>query len=184
LKVIPMALALVLLAAGCASPPAAPKELPGAASRDYDLLWNATRNVVEKHFELFVQRKDEGYMVSTYKRGEPLPGEYKRDAQTAYDAVEELMHVIRRQLTARIVQDYPGVYVVHLEIIRERQGYIPPKPDAALPYDLYDRSKSTLSDTADQKETVTWYRLGRDLHLEKAMLDEVQTYLNRQGRRG
>lgn len=184
MKVAPLVTALIFLAAGCVSPPAPPKELPGAASRDYDLLWEATRNVVEKHFDLFVQRKDEGYMVSTYKRGEPLPGEYKRDAQTAYDAVEELMHVVRRQLTARIVEDYPGVYVVHLEIIRERQGYIPPKPDSASPYDLYDRDRSALSDTADQKETVTWYRLGRDLYLEKAMLEDIQKYLNQHVRRG
>jgi hypothetical protein len=173
---------LVVLGVGCASPPVQPKELPGAASRDYDLVWDATRQVVEKHFDLFVQRKDEGYMVSTYKRGEPLPGQYKSDAQTTYDAVEELMHVVRRQLTARILQDYKGVYVVHLEIIRERQGYVPAKPDASHPYDLYDRSRTSLNDTADQKETVTWYRLGRDMYLEKAMLEEIQTYLNRHAR--
>jgi len=170
---------LVVLCGGCVSPPVQPKELPGAASRDYNLLWDATRDVVEKHFDLFVQRKDEGYMVSTYKRGEPLPGEYKADAQTAYDTVEELMHVVRRQLTVRILQDYPGVYVVHLEIIRERQGYVPPRPGATVPYDLYDRDRTSLNETADQQQTVTWYRLGRDMYLEKAMLNEIQTYLNR-----
>jgi hypothetical protein len=183
-KVARILAVLVLLGAGCVSPPAPPKELPGVASRNYDLVWDAAREVVEKHFDLYVQRKDEGYMVSTYKRGEPLPGQYKRDAQTAYDSVEELMHVVRRQLTVRILQDYAGVYVVHIEIIRERQGYAPPKPDASVPYDLYDQDKTSLNETADQKETVTWYRLGRDEYLEKALLEEIQTYLNRHARRG
>ena len=117
-------------------------------------------------------------MVSTYKRGEPLPGEYRRDTQTRYDGVEELMHVIRRQLTARVLEDYPGVYVVHLEIIRERQGYVPPRRDYASSYSLYDPGKSGLDASADLGETVTWYRLGRDIHLEQAMLRRIQERLN------
>ena len=168
-------LVLVTLAAGCAMhPPAPPGELPLVASSDYDLLWDATRRAVERHFDLFVQRREEGYMMSTYKRGDPLPGGgLARDAQTRYDAEEDLLHITRRQLTARLLQDAPGIWVVHLEIIRERQGYVPPpaeQQDYGRTYDIYNRNKTALRDTADQTATVTWYRLGRDTFLEKALL--------------
>lgn len=171
------------LVSGCVQPPAPPKELPPVASRDYDLVWEATLKVVEKHFELWVKRKEEGYIISTYKRGEPLPDEYARDAQTGYHAAEELLHIVRRRLTARILEDYPGVYRLHLEIIRERQGYVPPRRDYSSSYSLYEPRKTALDDAADQGPTVTWYRLGRDLHLEKELLNRVQLYLNRHARR-
>ena len=171
----PWLLTVVLVCAlGCFAPPPPPGELAAVSSTDYDLLWSATRDVVEEHFELFVQRKEDGYMVSTYKRGEPLPGGYRKDAQTSYDTAEELLHVVRRRLTARILEDEKGIYVVHLEIIRERQGYVPPPPEYSRSYSLYDRDKSALSDTADQGDTVTWHRLGRDLHLEKALLERIR----------
>ena len=169
--------------AGCVSPPAAPKELPRAASRDYDLVWDATINVLEEHFDLWVKNKEKGYIVSNYKRGEPLPDEYRRDAQTTYHAVEEFLHIVRRRLTARVLEDYPGVYGVHLEIIRERQGYVPPARDPSSSYSLYDARKSALDDVADQRPTVTWHRLGRDLHLEKELLERIQVHLNRHARR-
>lgn len=178
MKPAPLVMLLLLLSLGCAVPPPAPKELPQAASRNYDLLWQATLNTVEKHFELWVKNKEQGYMVSTYKRGEPFPGTYLSDAQTGYDALEELMHIVRRRLTARILEDSPGVYVLHLEIIRERQGYVPPPGEEYTPpYNLYDQDKTALEDTADQKETVTWYRLGRDMHLEKSLTERIQHYL-------
>ena len=175
------AILVLVLACGCASsPPAPPQELPVAASRDYDLLWDITRNVVEKHFDLFVQRKDEGYMLSTYKRGDPLPGGLAGDAQTCYDIEEELLNVIRRQLTVRILEDYPGVYVVHLEVICEREGYVPPEPTHADTYNLYDRgAKTGLRAPADRATKVTWFRLGRDLFLEKALLDRIRKQLDR-----
>ncbi len=181
-------LVLGTLAAGCAMhPPAPPGELPLVASSDYELLWDATRRAVERHFDLYVQRKEEGYMMSTYKRGDPLPGGgLARDAQTRYDAEEDLLHITRRLLTARLLQDAPGIWVVHLEIIRERQGYQPPPAegqDYGPAYDLYKRDKSALRDTADQTATVTWYRLGRDLWLENAILDRIRSEVERKGAR-
>ncbi|HUW55673.1 MAG TPA: hypothetical protein VMZ92_03495 [Planctomycetota bacterium] len=183
MKTASVPILVLCVALGCATPPAPPKELPAAASRDYDLVWDATVTVLEKHFELWVQDKEKGYIVSTYKRAEPLPDEYARDAQTGYDALEEFLHIVRRRATARVLEDHPGVYGVHLEIIRERQGYVPPKRDYSSSYSLYDRRKTALDDSADQKPTVTWYRLGRDLHLEKKLLERIQVYLNRHARR-
>ncbi len=171
-------MAIALLAAGCAMhPPAQPTQLPVVASSDYDALWDATLKNVERHFDLFVQRRDQGTMVSTYKRGDPLPsGALARDAQTCYDAEEDLLHITRRQLTARISQDVPGVYVLHMEIIRERQGYVPPpaeQQDFGRTYDIYNGRKTALRDTADQAATVTWYRIGRDMFLEKTLLERI-----------
>lgn len=183
MKAVAGIILLVCLVPGCVQPPAPPKELPPVASRDYDLVWEATVKVVEKHFELWVKRKEEGYIISTYKRGEPLPGEYAGDAQTGYHAAEELLHIVRRRLTARILEDYPGVYRLHIEIIRERQGYVPPRRDYSSSYSLYEPRKTILDEGADQGPTVTWYRLGRDLHLEKELLSRVQLYLNRHARR-
>lgn len=179
-------LALALLATGCAMhPPAPPAEMPPAPmSRDYDLLWDATLKAVERHFDLFVQRKDQGTMMSTYKIGEPLPGgSLARDAQTLYDAEEDLLHITRRQLTARISEDFPGVYAVHLEVIRERQGYAPPPSEQTYGtgYDLYNTKKTGLREAADQGATVTWYRLGRDLYLEKAIINRIQADVDRRG---
>lgn len=185
MKRVPVIILSVCLALGCMSPPAPPKELPQVASRDYDLVWEATVNVIEKHFDLWVKRKEQGYIVSTYKRGEPLPGEYHADAQTGYQVLEELMHIVRRRVTARILEedDHPGVYKVHLEVIYERQGYVPPTPDYGSAYNLYNHRKTRLNDAADQSETVTWRRLGRDLHLEEALLERIQRYLNKHARK-
>ncbi|KPL03151.1 MAG: hypothetical protein AMK75_01850 [Planctomycetes bacterium SM23_65] len=182
MRVVSGMILVLWLVSGCAQPPAPPQELPPVASRDYDLLWQATLNVVEEHFELWVKRKEDGYIISTYKRGEPLPDEYARDAQTGYHAAEEFLHIVRRRLTGRVLEDYPGVYRLHLEIIRERQGYLPPSREYSSSYSLYEPRKSMLNEAADQGPTVTWYRLGRDLHLEKELLRRVQVYLNRHAR--
>ena len=155
---------LLLLAGGCVTPPPAPTDRPTVSS---------SRDVVEKHFELYIQRKDMGYMASTYKRGEPVPHPIGKEAQTAYDTLEDFLHVIRRRLFVRILEDRPGVYVVHMKVIRERQGYVPPPTWYSSDYNLYDARKSLLDDAADQTDTVTWHRLGRDLHLEKALLDRI-----------
>ncbi|HUV39204.1 MAG TPA: hypothetical protein VMY39_06295 [Planctomycetota bacterium] len=164
---------IVVAVAGCVSAPPQPTPSAEVTSDSYDRLWDATVAVVEQHFDLFVRRKDEGYIVSTYKRGEPLPEDLKRDAQTCYDATEEFLHVVRRRLTARVTEQKPGLYAVRLEVIRERQGYVPPTPDYAT-YSLYDRQQTSLNDAADQTNTVTWRPLGRDVYLENTLLTRIR----------
>jgi hypothetical protein len=181
MKRLPVILFALALVGGCMTPPAPPKQLPVAASSSFDAAWDATRAVVEQHFDLYVQRKDAGYMMSDYKRGEPLPGDLKGDAQTHYDKVEELLHVVRRQLTVRILEDSPGVFVVHLEVIREREGYQPPEPQIGTGApDLYDASNGGTP-KAPPPQSVTWYRLGRDLFLEKKLLEDIRSRLASKG---
>ncbi len=167
----------MLALAGCAASPAPKENTPEVTSDNYDLLWDATTSVVSEHFELFAQRKDAGYIVSTYKRSEPMPSEYRSDPQTAYDTAEELMHVVRRRLTARILRNDAGVYVLHMEISRERQGYSPPRRSFSDSYNLYDARKSGIDTAADVGETVTWFRLGRDLHLERTLRSRIIGYM-------
>jgi len=180
MRAVVVTIPLLLAIAGCVTPPVQPTELPEVTSGDYDLLWEATRQTAQEHFDLFVQRKDEGYIVSAYKRAEPLPGPLKRDAQSGYDAAEEFMHIVRRRLTARVFEQRKGVYAVKLEVIRERQGFVPARPDFAAPHNLYDPQKTALDDAADQSETVTWQPLGRDRLLEQRLLSRIQSTLSRQ----
>jgi len=178
MRVAPAIIVIFAACAGCATPPPQPTELPQVTANDYDLLWDTTVQVVEEHFDLFVKRKDEGYIVSTYKRGEPLPGTsgLKTDAQTGYDRAEEFMHIVRRRLTARVFQQEKGVATVKIEVIRERQAYVPPPPDYAT-YDLYEPGTRVLNDAADQTATVTWRPLGRDIYLENKLLARIRARL-------
>ncbi len=180
---IPVILVAVVLCAGCAMhPPAQPTALPRVGSSDYDVLWNATLNTVQKHFDLFVQRKDEGYIQSTYKRGDPLPGgALAVDAQTRYDKEEDLLQVTRRQLTARVQEQSPGLYVVYLEVIRERQGYSPPEPRLAPDADIYQDTRRSSREAADRAAKVTWFRLGRDGFLEQKLLERIAADVRARG---
>jgi hypothetical protein len=161
--------------------PVAEADMPRVTSDDYDALWDATCSTVMRYFDLFTRDKDQGYLLSEFKRGDPLPGGLRRDAQTGYDAAEEFLHIVRRRLTARVTEESAGVFVVRVEVIRERQSYRPPRRGYGASYSLYEPNDIALDDAADQGETVTWARLARDTFLERAILNEIRVSLVRRG---
>ena len=173
MRVVVVLIPMLVTLAGCVTPPVQPKTLPEVTCEDYDRLWDATVQAVETHFDLFVQRKDQGYIVSSYKRSHAAPGGLQADAQTGYDRTEEFMHVVRRRLSARVYQRRKGLYTVRLEVMRERQGFVPARPDFSGGSDLYDHRATALDDAVDQGETVTWQPLGRDKFLEQKLLARI-----------
>jgi hypothetical protein len=142
------------------------------------VVWQATRDVLEKRFDIFAARKDQGTIITDYKQSEPFPALWTRDSQNTYDTVEEIGYIVRRKATAAITQDSQGQHVVALTIIRERQSYAPPDVLYTTAYDLYEARTGETSTGAGggvrYDESMTWTRLANDTYLEAKMLGEIQ----------
>ena len=172
------ALLVIILSAGCVSePPVA--TLPNVTCTDFDVLWTATSDVLAKRFDIYAARKEAGTIVTDYKRGEPIPAVWSKDAQTTYDTLEEVGHIVRRKATAIITTNPDGLYALKLTIIRERHSYAPPETRYASSYNLYDRQAGQLEPDSDYAESTTWTRLANDTHLEARMVGEIQKHVVR-----
>ena len=166
-----MILGAVLLA-GCVSEPAAPPK-PQVGSSDYDVLWQATREVIEKRFDIFAARKEEGTMITDFKRSDPFPEVWKKDSQNTYDTLEEFGYIVRRKAIAVITKNEQGQYDLKLTILRERQAYAPPDAVYTTAYDLYD-ARSWGNQGIRYDESMTWTRQANDVYLEAKMLSDIQ----------
>ena len=168
----------MIVSAGCVSePPIA--AIPNVTCPDYDVLWTATSNVLEKRFDVYAARKEAGTIVTDYKRGEPIPAFWSKDAQTTYDTLEEIGHIVRRKATAVITPTPDGLYSLKLTIIRERHSYAPPETHYASSYNLYEHNTGQLQKGINTDDSVTWTRLTNDTHLEARMLNDIQKRVTR-----
>ena len=96
-----LAVLILVTLGGCVSEPP-PPPTPAVSATDYDVMWQATREVLEKRFDIFAARKEEGTMVTDYKRSEPFPAMWAKDPQNTYDTLEEIGYIVRRKAVAVI----------------------------------------------------------------------------------
>lgn len=159
---------------GCVSePPARP--LPEVVGADYDVLFDATRRVLQdRRFTIYAALRDRGTIVTDFKRAEPFPEVWAKDAQTSYDTLEDFGYIVRRKATAVIGKGPDGRYAVKLTVIRERQNYSPPRPEYSSSYDIYYREKGRFQEAVAYGESITWTRLPNDVFLEGKLLEEIQ----------
>lgn len=167
--------------AGCVSEPPAPP-VPTVSSSDYDVLWQATRDVLEKRFDIFAAHEEEGTMVTDFKRSDPIPAVWAKDSQNCYDTLEEIGYIVRRKAIAVITKNEEGQYDLKLTILRERQAYAPPDVVYTTAYDLYQARTGPQPNTGIRyDESLTWTRLANDTYLEAKMLGDIQKRMNRSG---
>jgi hypothetical protein len=168
-----LAVFIVVVLGGCVSEPP-PPPTPMVSATDYDVLWQATREVIEKRFDVFAARKDQGMMITDYKRSEPIPAFWAKDSQNTYDTLEEIGYIVRRKAVAVISKDEQGQYTVKLTITRERQAYAPPDVVYTNAYDLYQARTTPVTEGVRYDDSLTWTKLANDSYLEAKMLGDIQ----------
>jgi len=169
---IPLLVLMVVLS-GCVSEPTVPA-VPTVSTTDYDVLWQATRDVIEGRFDVFAANKDEGTIISDYKISEPIPEVWAKDSQNLYDTLEETGHIVRRKAIATITRNGEGTYDLKLSIVRERQAYAPPDVVYTTAYNLYQARTGPTGEGVQHGETMTWTRLANDTYLEAKMMGQIQ----------
>ena len=135
------------LLVGCSPVERKVPELTVSADR-YNLLWEATLDVLEDYFPILVSRQDEGVIISDYKVGGSLLEPWDQEARQPYYRLEETLHVVRRRAVAHL-EKTDGDYRLRLRVIKERQAYRPPEAAFSSSYDLYDL---TLSERREMLE--------------------------------
>jgi hypothetical protein len=166
-------LSMLVLLVGCVSEPPVPP-VPTASSSQYDILWQATRDVVEKRFDVFAAHKDQGTMITDYKISEPFPALWAKDSQNLYDTLEETGYIVRRKAVAVITKNSQGDYDLKLTVLRERQAYAPPNVVYSTAYDLYEARTGPAPQGLPYDETMTWTRLANDTYLEAKMVAQIK----------
>jgi len=157
-----------------------------AQPEDRDVLWTTACDTLrDRSFRLDRQDKANGVLTSfpeTSAQGFEL---WRPQPQPAYYWWEANTQTVARQATVQLV---PGEQAneIELDVKVERLRYRLEErqiDNAAGAMRLYSADAPTVSgERAKPSETGRWYSLGRDAHMERALLDRIlRDYLKQTG---
>lgn len=168
--------AVLLAALGCGSIPAITDNPTTVASANYDLVWEATVQTVEKYFDIAYESRYDGRIETKPLASATLLEPWRLDAVGAYQKLEATLQTIRRRCFVLVQPSPGGGFQVTVEVYKELENLQKPV------YTQFGGSTFITSIEPIQEGIVTsavrpsdgWISLGRDLKLEALLLQEIQ----------
>ena len=167
-------------AMGCATHtrPIVPAAKPIGAERNFEALWQASRQVLKKYyFQLDRQDRREGIITTVPLTGKQPLEFWRGDAATAYSLAENSIQTIYRFATVRITRKgESGVYLhaVEVQVARSNRQTVQVSSTSEA-YDLFllsgSKRKFLLDYGAGAGEWMS--PLGQDTHLSRKLEAEI-----------
>lgn len=163
-------------------PAANPFLLPiGTSPQNFERTWEKCVDVLHQYkFTLQRENRPAGTIETDYKVGAGVLEPWHPDSVNAASRWESTFQSIRRKVIVRIIPDDEGAgYLVGIEAFKERED-LPggvAKTRGASTFNEYEPGTQDLSRAIDQAPVSGWVPLGRDLALERDMLQSLQLAL-------
>lgn len=151
-------------------------------SQNEELVWETTVDVL--HDFLFrIAREDKVTRVieTEYKTGSGLLEPWHRESVGFTNRLESTLQSIRRKVTINVLPSETGGYVVSVVAVKEEEdveGLVANSPGRATFLESQPL-KRDLNQVVGQTRPSGWVPRGRDLVLEQAIIEELQTAFSR-----
>ncbi len=150
------------------------------ANPNYDTVWDATVQVIDKYFDIAKENRFDGTIVAKPMSSATLFEPNRPDAIGFRDRLQATLQTIRRRCYVLIQPSPNGGYAVTVEVYKELENL--PQPifskhvGGALTQSIQTVEERIATNPIEP--SAGWISLGRDTALEAKMIEEIRRSLD------